>query len=221
MRWGAPTPVVPKAVEAGHVNYGGQSLQAAPLVSSDRPVAHNGQLLQPQVVEQQQALAAEASAADGKDNALAKAEAKAKEMKVKAQADQGKQQVAMLSSALKRATSPVFAQPTGAGNAPALRAPSVPKFNFFDAKKNPVLAQGYEVFRNMALQPLLNRYTYGGFQGSLANKAWHPIVQNQLEAGPGRYQPGMMDQINRSGLMGLLGPAQKYLTGLIGGGTVG
>lgn len=215
-RWVAPAPKVPQAVSPGHVDYTGQPL---PLVSGERPVAHNGQFLQPHVVAQQQAVEAEAAKEAGKDTTKADADVKIKEMQEKAKSDVYKAQVNHLSSALKLATSPVFVQDGRvAGEAPGLRSPLPPQGNLFDAKKHPVLAGIYNFARSSLLAPLLNRTVYGGIQGNLMDRAWHPLVQNQLEAGPDRYQPGMWDMINRSGLTGLVGSATKYLGGLAGGG---
>jgi hypothetical protein len=116
---------------------------------------------------------------------------------------------------LKSATDPMFNTGSSGEYNPSAMMPKIPQQTLIDPKAHPTLAAAYNYIRPTLLKPLLNRYGYGGFQGPLEPKAWHPLVARQLMAGPDRFQKSPWDMINSSGLTGLLSQAvpmvQKFL----------
>lgn len=67
--------------------------------------------------------------------------------------------------------------------------PTVPQGNLFDAQSNPMLHGLYAQARPYLMGALTRRYQYSGLQPDMEEKAWHPLVQRQLQAGPYRYDP--------------------------------
>lgn len=206
---GAGLPKLPQAAQVQAPMYGGsQPLQ--------RAVPHNGQLLQPAAMEMAKMQEAEAAAQAEKDKPKEKAP-------VKSETDgygaaHAASRISSMASRLKMSTDSAFLREFNGPNAgsynPSFPAPSVPDGNLFDAKKWPLPASIYASLRPMLLKPLTSRYQYGGFQGDLASKAWHPFVQRQLMAGPDRYQKSPGDLLRGSGLSGLLSQALPAIQGM-------
>ena len=98
-------------------------------------------------------------------------------------------------------------------------SPAPEPFNFWDKEKNPTAHSFYAGLRPWLMWGVTGQHQYAGIQPDMALRSEHPIIQNQLQAGMGRYDPSrdkMMQSLQR-----LAQPVIQKFTGSTGIGFPG
>lgn len=126
-----------------------------------------------------------------------------------------------LSSRIKSATDVRFRNP---GNSPASWGskdmsqlmPGLPTGNLFNQEKNPMLHAIYNGGRGFLMSSLAKRHAFAGLQPDMEIRAgFDPLIQRQIQAGMGRYDPSRDKMMQ--GLQQMAKPWIEKFTGGRGG----